>query len=52
MSCLKVSGSTRGLGMKLLDLSPDEGSGTAGVAVKCVDIGRNTSGKGGSLFRH
>ncbi len=52
MSCLKSSGSTRELGTKLPDLSPDEESGTAGVAVKCVDIGRNTIGEGGSLFRY
>jgi hypothetical protein len=26
-----------------------EGNGTSGVAVKCVDIGRNTSGEGGFL---
>ena len=52
MSYLKSSGSTREPGAKLPDLGPDEGSGTAGVAVKCVDIGRNTSGEGGSLFRY
>lgn len=28
-----------------------EASGTAGVAVKCVDIRRNTSGEGGWLER-
>ncbi len=26
-----------------------EGGGIPGVAVKCVDIGRNTSGEGGPL---
>jgi hypothetical protein len=26
-----------------------EGSGIAGVVVKCVEIGRNTSGEGGFL---
>ena len=26
-----------------------EGGGISGVAVKCVDIGRNTSGEGGLL---
>ena len=26
-----------------------EGTGIPGVAVKCVDIGRNTSGEGGFL---
>ncbi len=33
----------------LLDLRMVEESGTSGVAVKCVDIGRNTSGEGGFL---
>lgn len=33
----------------LLDLRAGEESGIPGVAVKCVDIGRNTSGEGGSL---
>ncbi len=31
------------------DLSAGEDSGTPSVAVKCVDIGRNTSGEGGLL---
>jgi hypothetical protein len=30
-------------------LRPGEVSGIPSVAVKCVDIGRNTSGEGGSL---
>ena len=34
---------------KLSDLSVGEVSGIPGVAVKCVDIGRNTSGEGGYL---
>ncbi len=34
---------------KLFDLSMGEGSGISGVAVKCVEIGRNTSGEGGYL---
>ena len=38
--------------LKLYDLSVGEGSGISGVAVKCVDIGRNTSGEGGYLDRH
>ena len=50
MSDLKSSGSTREWGQKLQDLSREEENGTAGVAVKCVDIGRNTSGEGGFLF--
>ncbi len=34
---------------KLGDLSAEEESGIPCVAVKCVDIWRNTSGEGGSL---
>jgi hypothetical protein len=34
---------------KLVDLSMVEVSGISSVAVKCVDIGRNTSGEGGLL---
>ena len=34
---------------KLSDLSAGGESGIPGVAVKCVDIGRNTSGEGGQL---
>ena len=33
----------------LLDLSAGEVIGIPGVAVECVDIGRNTSGEGGLL---
>ena len=33
----------------LLGLSAGEGSGIPSVAVKCVDIRRNTSGEGGLL---
>ncbi len=36
----------------LHDLSPGEESGIPSVAVECVDIGRNTSGEGGSLDRY
>ncbi len=50
MSVLKYSGSTRELGLKLLNLSSEGGNGTASVAVECVDIGRNTSSEGGFLF--
>ncbi len=35
--------------LKLLDLSAVEESGIPSVAVKCVEIGRNTSGEGGLL---
>jgi hypothetical protein len=46
---VKHHGSTVGLHLKLEDLSAGEESGIPGVAVKCVDIGKNTSGEGGSL---
>ena len=48
-SCVKSSGSTRSLHEKLPGLSMGEVSGIPGVAVKCVDIGRNTCGESGSL---
>ena len=35
--------------MKLVGLSMGEASGIPGVAVKCVEIVRNTSGEGGLL---
>jgi hypothetical protein len=35
--------------IRLLNWSIGEGSGISGVAVKCVEIGRNTSGEGGYL---
>ena len=35
--------------LKLIDLSEGEESGIPSVAVKCVDIRRNTSGEGGLL---
>ena len=46
---VKYHGSTVGLHSKLLFLSIGEESGIPSVAVKCVDIGRNTSGEGGFL---
>jgi hypothetical protein len=49
MSCVKSSGSTRSLHRKLSGLSVGEVSGIPGVAVKCVDIRRNTCGESGSL---
>ena len=42
-------GSTHKLHLKLVLLSSGEESGIPGVAVKCVDIWKNTSGEGGSL---
>ncbi len=46
---VKSMGSTRELHSKLILLSSGEESGILGVAVKCVDIKKNTSGEGGSL---
>ena len=46
---VKSMGSTRELHPKLIFLSLGEESGILGVAVKCVDIKKNTSGEGGSL---
>ena len=46
---MKDHGLTVGLHLKLEGLSIGEGSGIPSVAVKCVDIGRNTSGEGDYL---
>ncbi len=46
---MKYRGLTPGLHLKLQILSAGEGSGIPSVAVKCVDIRRNTSGEGGFL---
>ena len=46
---VKALGSTGELPPILLDLSPGEGGGIPSVAVKCVDIGKNTSGEGALL---
>ncbi len=40
-------GSTHSLHFKLTLLSKGEESGIPGVAVKCVDIRKNTGGEGG-----
>ena len=42
-------GLTHELLLKLYPLSIGEAGGIPGVAVECVDIGRNTSGEGGLL---
>ena len=42
-------GLTHSLRLKLIVLSEVEVGGIPGVAVKCVEIGRNTSGEGGLL---
>ena len=46
---MKTMGSTHNLHLKLFFLSEVEAGGIPSVAVKCVDIGRNTSGEGGLL---
>ena len=46
---VKSMGSTHELLSKLLVLSDGEAGGIPCVAVKCVDIRRNTSGEGGLL---
>ncbi len=46
---VKSLGSTEELQPKLVPLSVGEESGTPSVAVKCVDIRRNTSGEGDFL---
>jgi hypothetical protein len=46
---VKSLGSTEELRPRLLLLSPGEEGGIPGVAVKCVEIGRNTGGEGGLL---
>ena len=48
-SDVKCGGSTSELHLKLTILSGVEASGIPGVAVKCIDIGRNTSGEGDFL---
>ena len=48
-SDVKCKGSTLKLHLKLFCLSEVEAGGIPGVAVKCVEIGRNTSGEGGLL---
>ncbi len=46
---VKTMGSTHSLQFKLSFLSVGEAGGIPCVAVKCVDIRRNTSGEGGLL---
>ena len=48
-SDVKCRGSTPELHLKLFFLSVGEVIGIPSVAVKCVEIGRNTSGEGGLL---
>ena len=46
---MKSAGLTCSLRLILHHLSGVEASGISSVAVKCVDIGRNTGGEGGLL---
>ena len=46
---MKARGSTPGLHLKLRSLSAGEAGGIPSVAVKCVDIRKNTGGEGGLL---
>ena len=46
---MKVFGSTGKVHLKLSDLSIGEVSGIPSVAVKCVEIRKNTGGEGGLL---
>ena len=46
---MKFQGSTLDVHLKLYFLSIGEAGGIPSVAVKCVDIRRNTSGEGGLL---
>ena len=48
-SDVKTQGLTLSLHLKLSFLSVGEVNGIPSVAVKCVDIGRNTSGEGDLL---
>ena len=50
MSTVKSPGSTRKVRSKLRGSSGGWESGTQGVAVKCVDILKNTGGEGGSPY--
>ena len=45
-SDVKIMGSTHNLRLKLFFLRVGEVTGIPGVAVKCVDIRRNTGGEG------
>ena len=48
-SDVKTMGSTHSLHLKLLFLRVGEVTGIPSVAVKCVDIRKNTGGEGGLL---
>ena len=49
---VKSRGSTPGLPARLAGSSTVEADGIPGVAVECVDIGKNTGGEGSYLDRN
>ena len=49
---MKALGSTQEVHWILGDLNTGEGGGIPSVAVKCVDIRRNTGGEGGLLDKY
>ena len=49
---MKAPGSTWEWHLILVDWSVIEGGGIPGVAVKCIEIGRNTNGVGSHLGQH
>ena len=49
---MKAPGLTWDVHTKRQNWSMGEGGGISGVAVKCVEIGRNTSGEGGYLAKY
>ena len=51
-SDVKITGLTRNLRLKLSFLRVGEVNRIPGVAVKCVDIGRNTGGEGDLLAHY
>ena len=52
MSAVKAPGSTWEWPLKLANWSVAEGGGIPRVAVKCVDMRRNTDGEGNPLGLH
>ncbi len=46
---MEITGSTRNLRLKLFPLSVGEVNGIPSVAVKCVEIRKNTGGEGDFL---
>ena len=52
MSGVKALSLTQEVPQKRSDWNLGEGRGIPGVAVKCVEIGRNTRGEGGDLDKY